>query len=323
MATAYTKPHLPVPDQVRLLAGRGLVITDPAGAARWLSVVGYYRLSGYWYPYRAPGPGGVGRADTFAAGTTFEEVIDLYTFDRRLKLLVLDALERVEIAVRFRVGYTLGRRGPYAHLDPDTLDRSFGATAAYTTWRRKVDTAQAASHEDFVEHFRTKYDGRLPVWVVTEILDFGSLSHLYAGLQRRDRDEIAHGLGVTDAAGRGNGAALVNWLRVLNYLRNTCAHHSRLWNRNLTVQLAPSHLTAITALAHLSGAGTAVTSRPAGVLAVLAYLTNHVAPDSAWAAELTTLVQTSLPPCHRAPEEMGFPAGWQSLTLAGGFTSTP
>lgn len=325
MPTAYTKPHLSVPDQVQLLESRGLVVSDPAAAGRWLGVVGYYRLSGYWYPYRAPGPGGTGRSDEFVAGTTFEEVIDLYTFDRRLKLHVLDALERVEIAVRFRVGHTLGRRSPYAHLDPDHLDRSFGQSAAYTTWRLKVDAAQAGSREDFVDHFRTRYDGRLPVWVVTEVLDFGSLSHLYAGLRRRDRDrdEIAHDLAVTDSVGRGNGAALVNWLRVLNYLRNTCAHHSRLWNRNLTVQLASRHLTAIAALRQVGAGGVATTSRPAGVLAVLAYLMNEVAPGSSWAADLTTLIGVGLPPCHRRPQEMGFPPKWESLSPTGAFTSTP
>jgi abortive infection bacteriophage resistance protein len=166
MPTGYNKPHLAISEQVRLLASRGMALRDPALAAHWLGVVGYYRLSGYWYPYRRPASGATGRSDAFEPDTTFEQVVALYAFDRKLKLLVLDALERVEIAVRFRVGYTLGRRGAYAHLDPDTLDGAFGRSAGYTTWKRKVDAAQTASREDFVQHFRAKYDGRLPVWVV-------------------------------------------------------------------------------------------------------------------------------------------------------------
>lgn len=240
MATTYTKPHLTVPEQVQLLSSRGMAIPDRSSAERWLGVVGYYRLSGYSYPYRVRQPGSRVRADQFTAGTSLDQVVALYGFDRELKLLILDALERIEIAMRFRVGYTLGRRGAYAHLSPTNLDGAFtrsrsGRNSTYDTWLRKTGAAQASSHENFVEHFRTKYDGRLPVWVVTEILDFGSLSFLYAGLKRPDRDEITHELGVSDMAGAGDGAALRTWMQVLNYLRNVGGHHSRLWNRNMTV----------------------------------------------------------------------------------------
>jgi abortive infection bacteriophage resistance protein len=323
MPTVYNKPHLAISEQVRLLASRGMVLRDPALAAHWLGVVGYYRLSGYWYPYRRPASSATGRSDAFEPETTFEQVVALYAFDRKLKLLVLDALERVEIAVRFRVGYTLGRRGAYAHLDPDTLDGAFGRSAGYTTWKRKVDAAQTASREDFVQHFRAKYDGRLPVWVVTEILAFGSLSHLYAGLKRVDRDDIAREVGAVDVAGRGNGAAFANWLRVFNYLRNTCAHHSRLWNRNMTVQLAPRHLEAIGSLRQLSVGGPAPTSRPAGILAVLAYLVNQISPGSAWATDITALVLGDLPASQRQPREMGFPRGWLAISSTGAFTIGP
>ena len=81
---------------------------------RWLSVVGYYRLSGYLYAYRVLPEGSQVRLDTFRESTTFDQVIALYDFDRRLKLLMLDALERIEIAVRFRVGYTLPATGRVA-----------------------------------------------------------------------------------------------------------------------------------------------------------------------------------------------------------------
>jgi len=87
----YTKPHLDLPAQVRLLASRGPVIPDPQHAERVLQAVGYYGLSGYWYPYRQPSPSGVGRADEFVSGTNLDQIIGLYDFDRRLKLHLLDA----------------------------------------------------------------------------------------------------------------------------------------------------------------------------------------------------------------------------------------
>ncbi|MGB3763066.1 MAG: Abi family protein [Ornithinimicrobium sp.] len=122
----YDKPHLNVSEQVELLRSRGMHVGSTDYAESWLSVVGYYRLSGYWYPYReivASHP--AVRGDRFLPSTTLEQVIGLYEFDRRLKLRVLDALERIEIAMRFRVGYTLGLRGPFAHRDAESLDTGF------------------------------------------------------------------------------------------------------------------------------------------------------------------------------------------------------
>jgi len=320
MATTYTKPHLTVPEQVQLLSSRGMTIPDRSSAEHWLGVVGYYRLSGYWYPYRVRQPGSSDRADQFTPGTSLDQVVALYDFDRRLKLLVVDALERVEIAMRFRVGYALGRRGAYAHLSPTNLDGAFtrsrpGRNSTYDTWLRKTGAAQASPHEDFVEHFRTKYYGRLPVWVVTEILDFGSLSFLYAGLKRPDRDEIAHELGVSDMAGAGDGAALRNWMQVLNYLRNVGAHHSRLWNRNMTVQLTAAPLRHNPALRHLTTGPDAGRFRVFGALCVVNFLLDQVSPGHRWAQRVRRLVETGLPPSGRSPSEMGMPEGWASLPM--------
>jgi abortive infection bacteriophage resistance protein len=311
--TVYTKPHLAFTDQLGLLKSRGLIIHDEADAERLLSVVGYYRLSGYWYSYRRQ-LGDGRRDDQFVEGTTFRQVVRLYDADRRLKLQVLDALERIEIALRVLIGFTLGRRGAYAHLDAQNLDGRFtrsvgGRPSTYDRWLQKVLAAQARSSEDFVLHFQSKYDGRLPVWVITEILDFGAMSYLFQGLQSADRNEVAARLGVLDSQGAGNGAALANWLRVLNYVRNVCAHHSRLWNRNLVDQLAPTHLRSIPDLQHLTRHD--VTHfRVYSTLCVTAFLLSSLGHDSGWAQQTRTLVSGEFPACGRELRELGFPAGW-------------
>jgi abortive infection bacteriophage resistance protein len=313
--TAYTKPHLSFADQVTLLKSRGLIIDDEAEAEHLLSVIGYYRLSGYWYSFRRQ-QAGAPRDDTFVEGTTFRTVVRLYDTDRRLKLHVLEAVERIEIAVRVMIGFTLGRRGAYAHLDPSNLDgrftRSSGRRAStYDRWLAKVLAAQTRSSEDFVLHFQQKYDGRLPVWVVTEILDFGSLSYLFQGMKVSDRNEIAARLGIIDRHGGGNGGALVNWLRVLNYVRNVSAHHSRLWNRNLADQIAPSHLHSIPDLRHLSDRG--VTHfRIYSTLCIIAFLLAAIRQEPNWAAQVGRLVSEEIPACSRSLHELGFPAGWSA-----------
>jgi abortive infection bacteriophage resistance protein len=309
---SYTKPHLSFNAQVELLKSRGMVIDDPSTAAELLSAIGYYRLSGYWYPYRRQ-LGLRQRDDQFVAGTTFATVVRLYDADRRLKLHVLDGIERVEIALRVMIGFTLGKRGAYAHLDPANLDGQFtrstgGRPSAYDGWLSRVLAAQARSSEDFVVHFQTKYDGRLPVWVITEIMDFGAMAHLYRGLKVADRTQIAEHLGIFDHRGVGNGHALGNWLRVLNYVRNICAHHSRLWNRHLVYQIAPRPLASITNLRHLTDLQM-THNRIYSTLCVLAFLLERVGRGD-WVAGLRELVGVEVPGCGRSLSEMGFPVGW-------------
>ncbi len=88
----YTKPPLLYAEQLKLLTGRGLIINDVISAELYLQHISYYRLSAYMIPFQ-------GKKDVFNADTTFEKIVDLYVFDRELRLLVLDAIERIEIAV--------------------------------------------------------------------------------------------------------------------------------------------------------------------------------------------------------------------------------
>lgn len=317
MAT-YSKPYLTLAEQVDLLASRGMVVTDRQETARWLSVVGYYRLSGYWYPYRQLSGEPPTRSDQYIAGTTFDQVLALYHFDRYLKMHTLDALERIEVAMRFRVGYTLGKRGAYAHLGTANFDARFtrphkDRPSTYEEWRDKLAAAQSRSKEDFVTHFEEKYDGRLPVWVASELLDFGGLSFLYDGMLRPDRDEIAAQLGVANEQG-GNGRALANWMRVANYVRNVCAHHSRLWNRNLTDQVATKHLRTIPELSHLAAPGKQhENARPFAALCVIAYLLDRVDPDNTYRSDIDSLIANRLPATRRNAQEIGFPPDWASF----------
>lgn len=313
--TAYTKPHLTFADQLRLLKSRGLIIDDEAEAEHLLSVIGYYRLSGYWYSYRRR-LDGADRDDQFVEGTNLRQVVRLYDTDRRLKLHVLDAVERIEIGIRVMIGFTLGRRGAYAHLEARNLDGRFtqssgGRPSTYDRWLRKVLAAQTRSSEDFVLHFQDKYDGRLPVWVMTEILDFGSMSYLFQGLKAPDRNEIAARLGILDRHGDGNGGALANWLRVLNYVRNVCAHHSRLWNRNLADQLAPSHLHSIPDLHHLTDREVSH-FRIYSTLCIVAFLPARVGQGPQWAAQVRQLISEEIPACGRGLHELGIPGGWSA-----------
>lgn len=125
------KPWLSFSDQLQQLRARGLEVEDPAAALDYLERVGYYRLSGYWYPLRtidqasSAAQGRAVRLDSFVAGSRFEDVVRLYVFDKKLRLLALDALERIEMAVRVDIAHLLGQRDPGAHENPAFLHGNF------------------------------------------------------------------------------------------------------------------------------------------------------------------------------------------------------
>jgi abortive infection bacteriophage resistance protein len=114
---AYSKPYLPIPDQLALIKGRGMIISDDALAEAYLNKIGYYRLSGYWYPYRKSTSDGSATivSDQFRNGTKFSEIVDLYVFDKKLRLLMMDVIERIEIALRVQITLQLGKYGSHAH----------------------------------------------------------------------------------------------------------------------------------------------------------------------------------------------------------------
>ena len=109
----YTKPALTYEEQLRLVESRGLSVADRAAAIHWLKKVGYYRLSAYFLPFK------IRKSDLFSPGSSIEKVVALYQFDARLRLLVMQAIDLVEIAVRASVTYHFAHiAGPFGHMDP-------------------------------------------------------------------------------------------------------------------------------------------------------------------------------------------------------------
>jgi len=236
--------------QLAILEERGLQVDDRAAALSYLARIGYYRLSGYWYPFRRleisqddDGRLVKRRLNAFVADSHFREVVDLYVFDKKLRLLALDALERIEMALRVDIAHLLGEQDIHAHENPQCLHGHFSkqvlkkgygkGRTQHQLWLEKYQQhLHRARREPFVAHYLGKY-GRLPIWVAVEVWDFGMMSKLYAGMKPPDQNRIA------DKYGAKDGHTLAEWLRSLNFIRNVSAHHSRLWNINVLERSAP------------------------------------------------------------------------------------
>jgi abortive infection bacteriophage resistance protein len=211
-------------EQVKLLVARGMDVGDQAAAAEQLQNVNYYRLSGYWYPFRKLGTTkGEPRQSDFFPGTALSDVTKLYTFDANLRSATFASLSPVELSVRALLGHALGEVDECAHLKPAALSaRAHGD--AYSRWLARYQQELGDSREDFVEHHRQKYNGVLPVWAAVEILDWGGLTRLYGFSPRQVQDDVADAFGL-------RAPQLESWMKSLNVIRNICAHHGRFFNR--------------------------------------------------------------------------------------------
>lgn len=319
---AYNRPWKSFADQLELLKSRGMAVTDEAAALRYLERIGYYRLSAYWYPFRVfkleqdPSTRTIRtvRTDQFTPETQFLDAVELYLFDKKLRLQVMDALERIEIALRVDIAYLLGAHDTFAHLTADLLHPSFAnkidkrtKQSAFDTWQEKYSGLLARSKEDFVKHYRANHGPDLPIWVAVEVWDFGAVSQLLAMMKVTDQQRIAAKYDVSD------WKVFQSWVRSLSYLRNLAAHHSRLWNRNVTDQ--PS-LPSAGEIAWCDGfIGKAdLIAKPFLLLAITRHLVKVVCPHTEWHVRLKEHLK-AFPQQHSSRKlsiaDMGVPTGWE------------
>ncbi|EPR75355.1 hypothetical protein ADILRU_2311 [Leifsonia rubra CMS 76R] len=324
----YAKKWLSLDDQIAKLASRGVEVPDPESCRALLEAVGYYRFTGYLYPLRESetylndeGRPRVRILSHYRPGTSAGLAADILNFDRRLRMLVLDGVERIEISFRMQLGYVLGRQSAFAHLDPSNFVNSFTglqvdtktcetSPSKHEQWLERVKSRQAESDEAFVTHFRDKYDNEMPIWALTEILELGQLGRLYSGLNSSIATEVATKYGARSKK------MMSSWISSLNYVRNVSAHHARLFNRKLVSAPArPSH-EQVPLLGHLKeGTSAKQVFGVYNALAVMAYLLRSIDPDSGWPGRVVDLIQSFPDSVHLTTESMGVPPTWLKLEL--------
>jgi abortive infection bacteriophage resistance protein len=293
----FAKPALSIADQIDLLERRGMIVPDRARAEHYLRHVSYYRLRAYWLPFEQPAP--INGDHMFSAGTSIEDALALYVFDRQLRLLVMDAIERIEVSLRGGWAYHLAMKyGPHGYLDPNLYDRPDRYAKAFAGLLEEVDR----STDTFIVHYRSKYNDpqQPPIWMTAEVMSLGQLSKWLGNLKfRADRQAIAKPYGLDEKI-------LISLAHHLTYVRNICAHHGRLWNKQFTVTMTLPNSPAALKLAM----NPASKRKLYNTLAVLGYLIGIVAPGSEWRRHLVELLGS----CALAePVAMGFPENWRTL----------
>lgn len=216
------KPPLTYEEQLEKMKGRTLIVENADLAIEQLKMRNYYRLTAYGLHLK--------KDDVFLPGTTFEQIVRLYDFDARLRNMLIPLLEDIEIAFRTHISYLLANKyhDPLSYRD----SRHFVNEEYHSKFLMELDNEIKRSKEIFATHHKKRYSGQFPIWVAVELMSFGNLSKLYGNMNSDDQKEIAeeHYSIPVDYVN--------SWLQTLTYVRNLCAHYSRLYNKTLTIKPA-------------------------------------------------------------------------------------
>lgn len=294
----YKKVPIAFSQQIEILKGRGLKFGDETNAARILSNISYYRLRAYTFPFQD----NEDPAHTFIKEISFEEVISLYYFDSKLRILLFSAIEKIEISFRTQIIYHFAMKyGSHWQLMPELYRNPMYFANHLDSLQKEIDR----SNETFIEHYKHKYTSpsEPPSWMSLEVATMGLLSKIFQNLKKGPEKEA-----ITLHYGLRDVSILESWMLCISTIRNICAHHSRLWNRRL---VAKPKLPTNPVFKFITDKNV-YTNKLYASLCCIAYMLRITNPECGFAAQIIELMDACPLAQHK---EMGFPANWQSEPL--------
>jgi len=293
----YTKLPISISEQIEKLKNRGLLFSDEKVAEKYLSNISYYRLRAYTYPFQD----NESQDHCFTKRISFEDIISLYVFDRRLRLLIFNAIEKIEVALRTQIIYNYSMEyGGFWHLKSELYNNSEYFAEQVASLHNEIER----SNEIFIKHYKEKYSDpkEPPSWMSLEVSSIGLLSKIFSNLKNEKcKDKIIAHFGLKSVS------VLTNWMRCFSIIRNICAHHGRLWNRRLPTITIP-HKTLYTFIDDKQ----VYNNKIYAYLCCILYILNIISPDHSFKKNLIDLINA----CPMMQEkEMGFSNNWQQEKL--------
>ena len=292
----FLKPFANAHDLILLLQSRGLIIEDSVKAERYLQFIGYYRLSAYMYPLLQMPK----EQHRYKPNMTFRHVMMLYRFDKNLRLLLFNEIEKIEVAVRSTIVNTgcelLGDSFWITNGDFFIDKNKFNHTLEL------IDSEMHKSREDFIVHFRQTYSNAYPpAWMLAEILPFGVMTNIYSNIKSaRVKKRIAGKFGLQIAP-------FESWLTIITLTRNACCHHARVWNKQNTIKpMLPNKMTGKWITLPTD------TLRVYFDICIIKHFVDVLSPQNDMKTKIDALLKCFPDVDIRA---MGFPAGWECEPL--------
>lgn len=294
----YEKRALDYPLIIRQLKDRGLLFLNEDKAIAELRNISYFRMASYLRHFEQDSA-----THQYKSNTFFEDALSLYYFDKELRSLLFTAIQSIEVALRSKVIHSVAlAHGAFWFMENSLATNQLLFRENLNSIKREVER----SKEDFIqEHFAKYTDPSLPpVWKTLEVTSFGTLSKLYSNLNdNKVKKQIAREFNLPQHL------VLESWIKFAVLLRNSIAHHARVWNRRFPQIPQLSSL-------RLRGAWVDCSHiRPMKLyagLCCLAYLQDHIHPNNTFKQELKQLL-AAYPQVN--PAHMGFPSDWEKQPL--------
>ncbi len=296
-----------IEEHILHLQEKGLSFPDSKGASNLLSRVSYSRLKNYWIDLIDDSTG------SFQDGATFQSVIERYDFDHKLRVVLFDAIEAIEVALRAKI--------------INHMSKAYGSGLWYLDSSLFKD---ANRHRKFVldlknefsrstEPFAKKYIAEHPgwdtysfsgenpdAWLIIELATFGTLSKMYKNL----KSQLPQGAAIAKDFGLFSTKDFSNWIEVASMMRNIVAHHSRLWNRNLAKKVVNPKKKRNAWLN--GGLNERQKNKPYAVICVIAYISKAINPQQGFTDSIQKL-SSEYPNIQLS--HYGFPKRWKSEPL--------
>jgi abortive infection bacteriophage resistance protein len=297
MKVNYSKTCTLPKDLLPLLKSRGLSFSDEQKAISYLTNIGYFRLSAYLYPLLD-----IPKEDhVYKSGATFGMALDIYRFDRKLRVLLFNEIEKIEVAIRSAMNNLISDILGDVFWMTDAAN--FGSHIIFTKTTALVQAEIEKSKEEFIEHFKNKYSNPFPpAWMISEIIPLGVLYNVFNNLKRKSiKKKIAACFGLSLPT-------FTSWMLLLSNLRNLCGHHARLWNKEIPIV---SHTLDNPVFPWINPADTDM-KRVYFRICIIKYLLFTVSPNNRFTEKLKSLLVEFPTIDIRA---MGFPPSWHTEPL--------
>jgi abortive infection bacteriophage resistance protein len=297
MKSNYSKTCTLPRDLIPLLKSRGLAINDEQRAVNYLSNIGYFRLSAYLYPLLKE-PKDV---HLYKDDATFDMALDMYRFDRKLRILLFNEIEKIEVAIRSAMNNWIS--DALGDVFWMTNAANFSNHAIFAKTLALIQSEIDKTKEEFIEHFRNKYANPFPpAWMISEIIPLGVLYNIFNNLKyKKVKKRISACFGLSLPA-------FTSWMLILSNLRNLCGHHIRIWNKEISLIATDPQNHSFPWIDSSATDAKRVYYR----ICIIKYLLFTVSPNNRFTDKLKSLIAEYPTIDIKA---MGFPANWENGPL--------
>jgi len=292
----FSKVYKNPQNLVSLLISRGLFVSDIQKAKHCLENIGYYRLSAYMYPLLSFPK----EQHIYKKGASFNRVMMLYRFDKKLRLFMFNEIEKIEVAVRS----TIVKVGSEMTDNPFWMTDAFyfSNLGKFSKTMELIDNELRKSREDFIVHFKSTYSNPYPpAWILSEILPFGLITNIYSNIKNKKiKKHIAQTFGLQIDP-------FESWLTIITLTRNACCHHARVWNKQNTIRATIPN--------RMIHPWISLPTDPLRIyfnICIIKYFIDIISPDNDMLAKLRWLF-VDFPEIDT--NALGFPKGWETEPL--------